>query len=130
MRAFVFLTPLLVVACTARPTNKDEAQAQFVKAFSCPKERTTATDRPDLNAYDLNFGPSPAPPADVAADPGRLAEWKKQEQKLREGYNNSAIVQVRGCDHETYYSCGIGTTGMGEQVIACPTVQHPPPTSK
>jgi hypothetical protein len=127
-RCAVLLLPLLVGCRNLGDSGANytkAAQEEFTKAFSCPKERVTATPRPDLKAYDLAVGPS-TPPKDVAADPGRLAQWKKDQAKVAEGYEREYVIQTRGCGHEVYYLCTVGNGTDGYLREVCSTAQHPP----
>jgi len=105
---------------------KDGAQEEFIKSFSCPKERVTVTARKDLKAFDLVNGVRLTPPAEVSADPGRLAEWKKRQQDNEDNYNRESVFQASGCDHEVFYACSIATGTNDTQVVACSAAVHPP----
>lgn len=121
-------TLLLLTAAGCQSRNAEytqTAQEDFTRAYSCPKERVTATPRPDLSAYDLAVGPN-KPPPDVAADPGRLAEWKKQQADVAAGYRGEVVIQVSGCGHEAYDLCSLGHGSNGQIVPACSTAQYPP----
>lgn len=114
------LAVLVLVGCRrAGNDNKEAAREEFSKAYTCPKERVTVTARPDLKAYDLMVGSRSKPPREVAADPGRLAEWQKRERKLEEDYNRQSIFQATGCDHEETYACSLATGTNETQEIAC-----------
>ncbi len=102
-----------------------QAQDDFARTYSCPRERVTATLRKDLRAYDLQVGPQ-SPPREVAADPGRLAQWKKNEAEVAEGYASMRVVLTRGCGHEVYDVCSLATGTNDQQVIACSAASHPP----
>lgn len=116
-----------LVACKG---GKDQryakaAEEEFSKTFSCPASSITVTPRPDLKAYDLQVTPT-SPPAEVAADPARLAEWKRREEKGKEGYDGMSVYHASGCGHAAYYTCSLATSTNEQQVIACSTAQHPP----
>ncbi len=101
-RLLSLLSLVAVGGCTSLEKG---AQEEFTSSFSCPKERVTVTPRPDLKA--AVFGSRPAPPADVAADPARLAVWQKKEDDLQSTWNNSTTVfEVAGCDKDVIYKCG------------------------
>jgi hypothetical protein len=117
-------------ACRESQSFPAAAQEEFSKTYSCPKERIAVTERTDLKSYDLEVGEREAPPAEVARDPGRLAEWNKRQQKLEEGYKDDHILFVKGCDHETYYRCVTGTTTQHVQTIVCMVPSHPPGSAK
>lgn len=119
------------------------AQEAFTKEQSCPRDRVTVTPRPDLDAFDLDNGPLPDPPKEIASDPGRLAQWKKDKGKPDCTPEGNAlwqtttvgcmrrVVLARGCGHQTYYVCGGGAHAAGDPAGAvsdsCSIARHPPP---
>jgi hypothetical protein len=85
-------------------TSLDEgARQEFSRHFTCPESSITVTERSDLDADEIERGPIPDPPAEVKADPTRLALWNQQHQPIHTGHT---IYQAAGCDHEVFYSCG------------------------
>jgi hypothetical protein len=119
------LPMLFLLACNSDARNKEQAQVTFTAAMSCPKERVTVTLRPDLKPIEL-FATKATPPAEVAADPGRLAEWTKQRKEMDDAFNrDEAVVLARGCDHEVYYLCGMGMSG-DQRVPVCSAASNPP----
>lgn len=126
-RVLLLLLLLLVAACRSSSAEYSQtAQEDFSKQYSCPKDRVTTTVRPDLSAYTLSGAGPSTPPKEVAADPGRLAEWKKHEAETEAGYRNFTIVQTRGCGHEVYYLCSLANSTHEQIVPACSTASHPP----
>jgi hypothetical protein len=124
--AVLLVVGTLATACRSKANEHAKAaQEEFSRTFSCPVPSTTVTPRPDLKAYDLQTTPS-SPPAEVAADPARLAEWKRRQDKSREGYDNMTVQQASGCGHAVYYTCSLATSSNDEQVVACSVAQHPP----
>lgn len=106
---------------------KRAAQEELTKTFSCPKDRVVVTPRSDLKPFDLLVGARAAPPADVAADPGRLGVWKQQQQKVEGDYNRQSVLETRGCDQHIFYVCSIAEGSHQSQVVACRKAEHPPP---
>jgi hypothetical protein len=85
-------------------TSLDEgARQEFSNQFTCPASSITVTERSDLDADEIEHGPPPKPPPEVAADPVRLDLWNKQHQPIHTGHT---IYQAEGCNHEVFYSCG------------------------
>jgi hypothetical protein len=122
----VALGVVLLVACKSDDQrNATAAQEEFTKTYSCPAASVTATPRKDLKAYDLQVGAS-APPSEVAADPARLAEWKKQQESVRSGYARMNVVQASGCGHSVTYVCSLANSTNDQYVIACTLAAHPP----
>ena len=123
----ILLALLSLASCRglADRDNTKAAQEEFTKTYSCPAPSVSVTPRPDLKAYDLQVGAS-APPAEVAADPARLAEWKKQEDKTRSGYDRISVIHASGCGHAVYYTCSQANTDNGQYTTACSTARNPP----
>jgi hypothetical protein len=87
----------------------DSAKENFAKEFTCPDDRVEARVREDVTATQLAGRKEPAPPAVVAADPARLALWRKEQSEREERDNRDHVVEVRGCGHEQTYKCGYAT---------------------
>src|SRR4051812_11751883 len=87
--------------------QQDEAVAResFARSKSCPIERVVVKARPDLKASALQRGSAPSP--EVAADPIRLAEWKKNdaEDRAKRDALHGDIVEVTGCSETALYDC-------------------------
>jgi hypothetical protein len=85
----------------------DGAKEQFSKDFSCPTERVLTRDRNDLHPSSFTSpSPMPKPPADVAADPARLAVWQQNHRQDPTAYDSySDIEEARGCDRQAFYEC-------------------------
>ena len=69
------------------------ARRTFKTANYCPTDRISVTHK------------SPTPPPDVAADPGRLAIWTRQRDKLA---RHDVDLDVQGCDAAATYHCVAG----------------------
>ena len=128
--SFIGLFALAVFTAGCQGGGRDQqhaaqAKEEFSKANSCPAPSVTVETRHDLSAYDLQVTP-PAPPAEVAADPARLAEWKRRQDESRKGYENMTVQLASGCGHTVYYTCSPATSTNDQQVIACSVAQHPP----
>jgi hypothetical protein len=125
------VAPLVGLAACGQPRSfAGEAQEEFSRTYSCPKERVAVTERTDLKSYDLEVGKPDPPPAEVARDPGRLAEWNKRQQANAEGYKYDHIFFVKGCEHETYYRCTTAQSTNDQQTIMCSVPRYPPGTAK
>lgn len=144
------LTLLGVVALFGCQPKKEDgskftkvAQETFTKEQSCPSDRVAVTPRPDLDAWDLDHGPLSPPPKEIASDPGRLAQWQKDNGKPDCTPKGNAVwstttygctrrvLLARGCGHQTYYVCGEGAHEVGSAPGAvsdyCSVASHPPP---
>src|SRR3990172_5802230 len=95
-----------VVACEG---SKSGAIRTFGEKDSCHEDRVTA--RPsDVRWSTVAHSVTPTePPAEVKADPGRLAKWKKhqddQERPVIEALDSFDVFEVSGCGHEQLVGC-------------------------
>ncbi len=109
MRTTVTLAATLMLAGCA--SLADGARDHFVKALSCPADRVTVKARPDLGYGDLlPAPPAAAPPAEVAADPERLALWKEQQARAKADRRANAdarydVFEVSGCGRTARLGC-------------------------
>jgi hypothetical protein len=104
---------------------EDNAREDFATEFSCPKNRVEVRTRPDIEGYTLVHGPRPAPPKEIASDPGRLAVWQK-DQDERRSHNFGTIYEVRGCTHGKLYICSRSVSaGQGGQSSLCSGYDYP-----
>lgn len=93
----------LLLGCQSRVTV---ARETFSKSKSCPLDRVTARERPDLSAYDVIFGKRATPPPEVAKDPARLALWQKQQDESRRAWDAAqSVVEVEGCGERALAMC-------------------------
>ena len=95
-RALVVLTAISsVIACQA---SDHSARAKFAEAAACPSASVTVTE-------EKGAPPPPSkPPADVAADPGKLAVWKQEDAERRQSAAATVYV-AKGCGQEKRYDC-------------------------
>jgi hypothetical protein len=111
MRRALAISPLLV-ACA--PDLASVARSTFERAQSCPVSRVEVIARPDLSWVQvLDADATPATPsAEVAADPERLAIWRREQDELRarraRSYAEDRVYEVRGCGHHALYGCEPG----------------------
>jgi hypothetical protein len=91
----------------------DEVREDFSRELSCPKGSIQVRTRADVDAYDLTHD-SRKPPADVAANPQRLAVWQSNQERDRE-YSRShyGVLEAKGCGSESLYEC-VTTTSTGK----------------
>jgi hypothetical protein len=82
----------------------DGAKESFSTEHTCPVDRVEARARPDLQ--HSSFSTAERPPADIAADPGRLAMWQAREEKTRTAWDSTyEIYEARGCGKQAFYGC-------------------------
>ena len=111
MRSDVRLLLILAVAscgsgCAPAPPDTlfDEAVLRFGSENSCPADRLQVkhveVPLPDLVESK--------PPAEVAADAGRLAVWNEAVNKELARYEHLTAVDVAGCGSHATYFCWYG----------------------
>lgn len=120
--AVALIAAVCVVGCRS---NETIARESFARELSCPDERITVTPRKDLVGADLAIRPE-APPKDIAADPGRLAIWQKEEARRLADYEGTSVMQARGCDRELLYICGDLKVSVGATRHICQRASYPP----
>lgn len=108
-RNLVLFTASLLLAACGSP--KEAAYRSFSEAYSCPENRITIEAIKDVTMTELwlRAHPEPDPPAEIRADPARLAVWKKARQKnlegLMRGLRQYELFHASGCGHEVDYAC-------------------------
>ena len=120
--AVALIAAVCLVACNSDETMPRES---FGRQFTCPSERITVTPRKNLAAVDLTFRPG-TPDKDIAADPGRLALWQKEEARRAAEYEGKSVIQARGCEHEVFYVCGQLKVSVGATRPQCRNAPYPP----
>jgi TPR repeat protein len=86
----------LAIGCTSYETA---ARTQFAQSSSCPVEKVTVTSRPGDPVPPQN------PPPEIAADPGKLAIWRRDDDQRRQDAA-ATIYVAKGCGQEKHYNCG------------------------
>jgi hypothetical protein len=104
---------LLASCASLNGTARDE----FAKATTCPPERVTVVPRPD---YRMPLPPDAPPPADIAADPGRLAYWQQQRDTQRHHLQNPdcEMFEATGCGQSLMLCCEHPTGDQGEVLMS------------
>jgi hypothetical protein len=122
---------ILLVTAPGCTSVEDGAKDEFSETYTCPPERVEVRKRSDLKATDVE-GHSAAgqPPAEIAADPGRLQMWQKEQREKDDNENSyHTVVEARGCDHQVLYTCG-HTTGKSSKPWLCMERKYPQGVSK
>ena len=92
--------------CTpAIPSIFDEAVSIFQHQYSCPADRLQVRHA-EVRLADL-VEPQ-KPPAEVAADAGRLAVWKQNVDRELARYDHLTAIDVTGCGNHGTYFCWYG----------------------
>lgn len=131
LRAAPFALAAALAAVSACKALDEGAKEELSHRYSCPMERVQVRRRTDVKPYDLAFGRlGPSKPSDeVAADPGRLALWEKDEREKRSRWNSSfEVYEVRGCGHQVLYSCAHPTDTDGGTLVgqvSCSEGEYP-----
>lgn len=121
-RALAFMLPVVLVGCRS---NETMAKETFSRIYTCPEDRITLTTRKDLVARDLMVRPA-TPPADIKADPARLALWKQKEADRTSEYDGDVVIEAKGCDHAETYVCGDLRVSVGATRPGCMTPPKSP----
>jgi hypothetical protein len=99
---------VLVLASVGCKKLETEAKENFAAKYSCPEDRIAVKARQDLNADEVLRGKKKlkkkdTPPAEVAADPARLAKWNQDHAEAEESraafHSNWDVFEVNGCSH-------------------------------
>ena len=112
MRSGLRLLPFLALAacggaCAKAPDDVlvDQAARIFERQTSCP------TDRLQIHHAEVRLAgllEPEAPPAEVAADAGRLAVWNETRDRELAGFDRLTAVDVTGCGSHATYFCWYG----------------------
>jgi len=102
---------VLLTGCAAQ-TLQAASRETFAQETTCPPERVSVVARPDIAKP-----PAPEPPNDVAADPGRLAYWRKQHAAELSEAANAEVFELAGCGQKRITSCTWSTTWVGENPV-------------
>jgi hypothetical protein len=113
--AFIALILLSLAACKS---NKSGAREHFAKKFSCPEDRVTIVERSDMKWGSIILdGQQPEPPAEIKADPGRLAKWQKdkadEQKESRATLDALDVFEGNGCNHSALMGCGHASDSEG-----------------
>ena len=94
-------------ACAKAPRDVlvDEAARIFGRATSCPADRLQVKHA-EVRLLDLVE--SAQPPAEVAADAGRLAVWNQTQTRELASFQQLTAVDVAGCGSHAAYFCWYG----------------------
>ena len=124
-----FALPALVSGCKRLSTG---AREDFARRYSCPENRIDVKERTDLRAQDVlgpGQQPEAQPPDEVKNDPGRYAQWKKDQAEQRQGqaarYADYEVFELTGCGHAATLACHHPRTpnqqGDYPTLVACET---------
>lgn len=103
---------------TALPGNTRD---EFSEKYSCPSDAIVSKDRPDVHA--AQFETPATPPADVAADPARLAVWQKNQPQPWD----VDFFELTGCGHHVLWGCRLPSSRSSAGVHAfCPYTRELP----
>ena len=119
LRCILLALAVTQLGCTMHNYGPSVAVDRFSQGRTCPKERVAARQVP-LSPGDFGHA---APPADIAADPGRLALWSKNAAADLAHYHDITIVEASGCGaRQTYLCWRENWRTMGEWQFNCDVV--------
>lgn len=102
----------LATGLSACASLNDGASSVFSQRYTCPETHMRVAAREDLDAaavvrqWHAESGTSPAaPPAEVSADPARLALWEEQRARALAALAEGDAFEVSGCGHHELYVC-------------------------
>jgi len=108
------LAALTVASLVGCKSLEEQARDDFSEAVSCPTSKIKVRELEGVTAFDVrekhNPTPKPKPPAEIAADPERLAIWEAKEEKNRRASQRepgfgSDVFEVKGCGETITYEC-------------------------
>ena len=112
MRSDLRLLLVLALAASgagcAKPPDDvlvDEAARIFARQTSCPADRLQVKHA-EMRLADLVE--TEEPPAEVAADAGRLSVWKQTRDRELASFQHLTAVDVAGCSSHATYFCWYG----------------------
>jgi len=96
-----------------------DARDAFVEEASCPRNRVAGVVR--RRDLEKPLPPYPTPPADIAADAGRLAVWRKHVDNERNASLalGQAFYEVTGCGQTMVMACSAAGLGTDQPYVAC-----------
>jgi hypothetical protein len=111
------------VACVSRVAG---TRTQFAMDMACPEDRVTVAPRSFVP-------PTRTAPADVAADPERLAMWQENDAARVAAENQRTFFIAQGCGQAQIYLCyycvhtvGRTTCGAAPNCVAEPACHDVP----
>jgi hypothetical protein len=122
---------MMLVLAACKSGAMDSAKEKFSQKYSCPEDSVEARVREDVTPTQLHNKKKDVPPAEVAADPKRLALWQKQQSDREARDDNDHVVEARGCRHQEIYSCGYASQHANtSSPWLCMQYDYPPGVKK
>ena len=122
-----FVGVALVLVLAGCRSMEDGARDDFSRDHTCPVDRVEARVRKDIRPSSL--AKAETPPAEIAADPGRLKMWQDERAKNAQyADSNRTIVEVRGCGKLELQECSRGSRDTNK--IFCSKVEYPAGVAK
>jgi hypothetical protein len=119
---------ILLAACQSYESG---ARESFSKEFTCPGERVTVKERPELKPSQVMYGGANArqPPKEIATDPGRLKIWQAEQDKTTASVDSSCEMwEASGCDHAKLLCCRRPSKHANR--VSCSSYDYPPGMAK
>jgi hypothetical protein len=134
MRRVALSLAALTLAHVGCKSRKEGARERFSEDFTCPEDKVNARERPDLDAYDLDFGAPPPPSQEIQKDPQRWRLWRERQEETHRSWNNAlSVFEASGCHHDAFYTCSHPSGSRGGTNLArasCSKANHPPGSKK
>jgi hypothetical protein len=132
-RAIAAAAVILSASVAGCESASTAARNHFARAYSCPEDRVVIKPRDDIKWSTVAMHRSEEkPPPEVAADPARLAKWKKDKddeyRPLQESFDSFDVFEGTGCDHDVLLGCKRPAKSNGPNRVIC--MIEPLPTGK
>lgn len=111
-RRFAVLALVAVASCGQKLDTG--ALNVFVKKTVCPADRVSVTARSDIAPHTIYTAPARTPPANITADPERLALWNSQQPATVDVDAIAKSYTVTGCGQTVLYACAHPRTDGGD----------------
>ena len=124
-RAHIVGIVLLTTLAWGCKSPEREAVITFSETRSCPEDRIQATPAGGASFAEryAALHPLPVPPADIAADAGRLEIWRKANGGNREWTQEYIVYRVNGCGQSEELACMCPGVFSGATCTGCRTAQ-------
>jgi hypothetical protein len=117
-------------ACSGLHLSMERSQAmdEFSQDKSCPLDRLVVQSF--LVPAREVLAPLEPPPAEVAADPARLAVWNRKVADHLDSYQDLSVMDISGCGAHRTSLCFEGTDLTGAVVEMCREVNLESPRAR
>ena len=125
MKLFIAVLPIALAAsgCAGYIASYEASSVRgsFVTDQSCPADRVIVGPIARPEATQVEAPPPPAPPAEIAQDPARLAIYNARHGPA-DPYADAPFFQAQGCGVTHVYACPMVANGDGSVSPVCTAV--------